>query len=172
MTFNKYKKYGDYHWREFERPSIYRSHALKVKSWITEDVGLDVGCGDGLITHLLGMGWSGLDADDLAVTLAQRHGVRAILGSIYELAGYFEAVYCGDVLEHLEYPGAALQAIANITSVLYLATPPRRGQLRPHHIYEWTALELPSYMAAHGWTLIGDVEIENDRIYGKFEQIH
>lgn len=168
VVFDKYQKWGDYHWREFARESIYRRHALKVQAWITEQVGLDVGCGDGLITHLLGPGWSGIDCDRLAVKLATQHGVRAIEGSAYSLAGQFEAVYCGDVLEHLEHPTAALRAIFRVTSTLYLVTPPRRGALRPFHCQEWTAPELIIFMSDNGWKVGGPILIENDRMYGRF----
>lgn len=170
VAFDKYKKWGDYHWREFARKnSVYRRHALKVQAWVTEQYGLDVGCGDGLITHLLGSGWSGIDVDQLAIKLARHHGVRAFEGSIYDLTGQFEAVYCGDVLEHLEYPSVAIHSISRVTTVLYLVTPPRRGMsIRPHHLQEWTNAELLTFLAEFGWKTDELIVTENDRMYGKF----
>lgn len=171
IEFDKYKKWGDYHWKEFRRNSAYRHHALKVQSWITEKTGLDVGCGDGLITHLLGPGWTGIDVDQLAVKLARQHGVAACEGNIYDvgsLARKFEAIYCGDVLEHLKHPATAAHAMSEITDTLYLVTPPRIGNLRVHHVQEWTADELVVFMANLDWQLEGTVSIENDRMYGRF----
>lgn len=169
MEFDKYRLRGDYHWHEFWRNSIYRQHALYVQSWIREKTGLDAGCGDGLITHLLGPGWSGIDPDSVAIGHAVRHGVHATEGSVYHLNGNHEAVYLGDVLEHLEYPERALVAIGCVTSILYLATPPRHGnKLGKHHLREWTEEELPIFLAESGWKIDGTIVTQNERMYGKF----
>ncbi len=165
---SKYAAWGDYHWKSFAQASIYRRHALFVQNWISVKGGLDVGCGDGLITSLLD-GWSGIDRDPIAVELACRHGVQATVGDVYKINGLnYPAVYLGDVLEHLVLPSAALQQIAGITERLFVATPPRRVVLREHHIQEWTPLGLVLFMEIEGWKLQDRTRVLNDRIYGQF----
>lgn len=164
---SKYAEWGDYHWRQFARPSIYRSHVLHVQNWITVKAGIDVGCGDGLITSRL-PDWIGVDPDLKAVELARKHGVKAAAGNVYTLSGQFPAVYLGDVLEHLARPGAALEQIAMITDRLFLATPPRKDKPRPLHVQEWTKDELLILMEDHGWKLHELIVTRHDRMYGQF----
>lgn len=171
MDFDKYEKFGAYHWDEFHNGTVYRTHALRVQEWVVERPVLDIGAGDGLITHLLEPGAKGIDTNELAVSLAQERGVDVTIGDVYDLStmNQYAAVYLGDVLEHLERPRLALIQIAKITSVLYLSTPPRQGKsLRPYHYQEWTAPELKRFMAHNGWVLDGKISTANDRMYGRF----
>jgi len=166
-TFDKYERRGAYHWEEFGRPTPYRRHALTVQKWITEQNVLDAGAGDGLITSLLDA--TGIDTNELAVRLAKAKGVDVTLGDIYEVVGDYDAVYLGDVLEHLEEPGRALEHLHSVTEVLYISTPPRKGDtLRPYHVQEWTPEELVVFLMAYGWDLDGRIETANDRMYGRF----
>ena len=71
---------------------------------------LDIGAGDGKITSFLNA--KGVDNEPIAVKLVQAKGVDVILGSAYDLPykdEEFDAVFMGDVLEHLEFPRQALQ---------------------------------------------------------------
>lgn len=166
MEFKKYELWGSYHWDIYKQGSIYTKHADKVKEWIKEDNVLDIGCGDGLITHLLGA--KGIDDNELAIKLAKEKGVDAETGDIYALQGSYKAVYLGDVLEHLERPKEALKQVSQVTDTLYLVTPPRKGKLRPHHFYEWTPEELTEFMKGCGWEQVGELEVANHRMYGKY----
>jgi len=167
IIFDKYEQHGAYHWEEFERPTVYRKHALRVQRWITEERVLDAGAGDGLITSLLGA--TGIDINPLAVKLAQERGAAVTLGDVCQIEGDFDAVYLGDVLEHLETPGRALEHLHSVTKILYISTPPRKGNtLRPYHVQEWTPEELVVFMVAYGWDPDGHIEVANDRMYGRF----
>jgi len=152
LDFAKYSQLGDYHWQEYRRGTIYGQHAAQVAAWVTERPVLDVGCGDGLITHLLGEGAEGIDPILLAVDMAKGHGVQARLGRLEDVTGWWSAVYCGDVLEHLEDQAGAVAHLATITDRLYLVTPERGIMPKdPYHTHEFSAEELTAFMAAAGW---------------------
>lgn len=167
--FDKYQKWGDYHWREFERLTTYRRHVLYCMEWVKEKNVLDVGCGDGLIAAKIWM--KGIDDNEIAVKLAKEHGVRAELGNVYDLEkhGKFDAVFLGDVIEHLDYPEKAIEEIGKITNVVYIVTPPRIGELRPYHVREFTMDELIKFMEDLGWTCLNKHKAYS-RIYGKFKK--
>jgi SAM-dependent methyltransferase len=165
--FDKYERWGDYHWKEFENDTPYRNHALYVQDWITEKDVLDIGCGDGLITSLIGA--KGIDIHELAVFMAVKHGVQAEVGDVYNLSGNYEAVYFGDVIEHLEYPEKAMEQIGKITDIVYIATPPKSDVLSSHHYKEYTQEELKEFIEGLGWEqTYSDVKYE--RIYAKFKK--
>lgn len=166
MEFLKYRLLGDYHWQEFiNLDSIYRQHALKVAGWVKESNVLDIGCGDGLITSLLGC--KGVDIDKVGISLAREHGADVELGDVYCLEGKYDAVYLGDVLEHLERPDDAIREIAKITNKLYVTTPPRGERLGEYHLREWTQDELKVYIEGLGWQQVSS-EVANCRIYALF----
>lgn len=70
---------------------------------------LDVGCGDGLISELIGKKTGakmyGVDVADAAVRLSKKRGIGAKIFDINKKIpfknAYFDAVYCGEVLEHV-----------------------------------------------------------------------
>jgi 2-polyprenyl-3-methyl-5-hydroxy-6-metoxy-1,4-benzoquinol methylase len=138
---------------------------------------LDVGCGDGLITSLLGPRTTGIDDCALAVELAQKHKVNASVGSVYDLGDSvkYEAIFLGDVIEHLEHPGAALVAIRKALSdggFLYISTPPKQPILSPYHHREYTPEELVMFVSAHGFELVGELIVRPEwlEMYGKFRK--
>lgn len=176
MPVDKYESLGDYHWRMFHSQSAYRAHVVRVCRWIRERDVLDIGAGDGLITFMLNMmparRCRGIDVNPIAVSLAQTHGIDVVLGDIYEVNGRYEAVFLGDVLEHLEDPARALQQVATITHKLYLTTPPRSGNTpRAHHIREWTPRGLKMFVegVGAGWRQTFR-KVANVRIYALFER--
>src|SRR3989338_6793289 len=126
MEFSKYKKFGAYHWKQYEdKNTKYFRHANRVKEWIQEKNALDIGAGDGKITHLLGI--KGVDKEPEAVRLAQEMGADVVLGDAYNLDcknEEFDAVFLGDVLEHIEFPRKALKEARRILKdYLYIASP-------------------------------------------------
>lgn len=170
MEFTKYHKYGAYHWSQYDKGTKYTRHADRVKSWIKEHNVLDVGAGDGKITHLCG--FTGVDNEPEAVRLAQEKGADVVLGSAYSLPfadNSFDAVFMGDVLEHMEFPDKALKEARRVAPVLYLAVPTPEGK-DPFHYQEWTADELDEYMESQGFTLDGPILTvpEDKRIYARF----
>lgn len=84
---------------------------------------LDIGCRDGSFTALMLRDHDvvGVDIDDEALRLArERHGFKTVLLNLnvdrlpFE-SGCFDAVFAGEVLEHLQFPD---QVVADIHSVL------------------------------------------------------
>jgi 2-polyprenyl-3-methyl-5-hydroxy-6-metoxy-1,4-benzoquinol methylase len=172
MKFDKYERMGDYHWTTGDRP--YKAHALKVAEWITENRILDVGAGDGYITHLLieaGKDVQGVDNNEKGVELAHNHGMPVQLGSVYNLPfdEQFDAVYFGDTIEHLEFPEQAITELARLTTVIYIATPPKADHLSGYHYQEYTEEGLTNFMKSLGWRLTR-TETEHVRIFSRFEK--
>ncbi len=94
---------------------------------------LDVGSGFG---HFLGVAKStfdavGLELSPFAVEWSRRElQVQNFVGSLYDIPRAivppFDVVTCWDVIEHLEQPRQALEALANLTKsggLLFLSTP-------------------------------------------------
>ena len=81
MRFTKYDTKGAYHWALYEKSGYYRRHIARIKNWVKERNVLDVGAGDGIITHHLGI--IGIDKEPTAVKLAQERGVNVMLGDAY-----------------------------------------------------------------------------------------
>jgi len=177
INFDKYKIHGDYHWQWYKgKHSTYLPHVMFVKDWVKEKPCLDVGCGDGLITSLIGA--TGIDDSSIAVGWAMVHEVKAFVMSAYQISGLgmYQSVLMGDVIEHLEDPGSALDQIWNILfpgGFLYVSTPPKQPSLSPYHYREYTPWELKELVELHGFDLVGDIIVRNDLVemYGKFKKV-
>lgn len=176
MQFTKYHKFGAYHWKQYEdKNTKYSRHADRVKDWIKEKNVLDIGAGDGKITHLLGI--KGVDNEPEAVRLAQEKGANVVLGDAYNLPfnnEEFESAFMGDVLEHCEFPKKALQEAKRILkNYLYLATPEKGTNNDKFHYQEWTPEELRKLVENEGFALEGEILAvpKDKRIYGKFKKL-
>jgi SAM-dependent methyltransferase len=173
ITFDKYQRYGAYHWKEYEEQTIYGKHAERIKNW---GITLDIGCGDGLITSLIGA--EGIDDNETAIELAQEKGVKVKLRSAYDLSGYannsFDNVVMADVIEHLEFPEKVLPEIRRILKIggaLYITTPPAKenGLHDPkYHHREYTPTELIKLLNDNFFSLQGKIEEDFVRMYAKF----
>src|SRR3972149_5436335 len=93
------------------------------------------GGGDGLIAGLLmrrGCEVLVVDPDPVAIAHARRHGVPAEVGTAYRVSGRWDAIYCGDTLEHLRRPGRAVRRFRRVAPICYVAAPPRRPDRTLH----------------------------------------
>lgn len=164
-------------WRKKIQP--YSAHAKFCASWVQERPCLDVGCGDGLITYMLGDGAEGIDTDPLAVKLARAHSVEAMVGSAENLPfpdGYFAAVFMGDVIEHLKDPIPAIKEAFRVigpAGMLYVSTPPKSTKLRPYHYHEYDPKELTELLESNGFRLLDKIIVKPDwvEMYGKFIKV-
>ena len=174
MQFTKYHKFGAYHWRQYDKGTKYTRHADRVKEWIKEKNVLDIGAGDGKITHLLGI--KGVDNEPEAVRLAQEKGADVVLGDAYRLPykdEEFEAAFMGDTLEHLEFPQKALREARRVLKdYLYIAVPEKGTNNDKFHYQEWEPQELKKLVESEGFALEGEILVvpEDKRIYGKFKK--
>ena len=192
--FLKYSESGDYHWRQYDKGTKYKTHADRVQAWIAaDDVTpspsegecparriLDIGAGDGKITSMLGPGCIGIDNEPAGIICARKHGVDVEYGDAYNLPwpeDTFDSVLMADVLEHFEFPEKALaEARRVLKRYLYITTPPKRpdGRLTDiYHFVEWTPQELVVLVESCGFKIEGAVESypAEKIMYGKFRKI-
>lgn len=177
MKFTKYNTKQAYHWRDYVRGGKYRKHCDFIKSWVQEEVLLDIGAGDGIITYLLRA--KGIDNEEKAVEIANAIGVDVSLGDAYNLPfedDSFEAVTMIDVIEHFDEPEKALAEARRVAPVIYIATPERQPNRRVRdkfHVQEWTREELFAFMRANGYELTpGSYHYAQagDTMYARFER--
>lgn len=180
MEFNKYKEYGAYHWKEYKQKTAYGKHVDFLLTWIGSGKTLDIGAGDGLITHLIN--GEGIDDNKIAIGLANEKGANVKLGDAYNLVGFddnsFDNVLMADVIEHLEFPDIAINEVKRVlkpSGNFYVITPPAKngGLWDKYHYREYTPTNLVDYMNKHQFELINDIIIRNEfvRMYGIFKNL-
>jgi len=171
--FDKYKRRGAYHWRDYARKKAYYIHVNRVLEWVRKGSTFDIGAGDGLITHMLGA--SGIDDNGIAVSLAKENKVPVQLGSVYDLSGFkkYDNVVLLDVIEHLEHPEKALEEIKKVmqkNSILYITTPLVGPKLDKYHVQEWSRKGLIKFVESCGFHCLGMKMYPRSRkMYGRFE---
>ena len=178
--FNKYRCHGAYHWEAYTKRRGYRKHVHFVRDWVKEKRVLDVGAGDGLITHILKA--KGIDNDKDGVRLAQEKGADVILGDAYSLPfedNSFEAVMMIDSLEHFDNPEKALQEARRVAPILYINTPPRQDPkyegdtaISRYHVQEWSPDGLWKLVEKEGFELEDAMIVypKDRRMYAKFKR--
>jgi len=158
--FDKYKKYGAYHWDDIAKDSLKKlfSRSIptltrynKILNAIPNDARkiVDIGCGDGALTNLLAQRiYSdevfGIDTDKEGIELAKRK-VDELTGSekitfinkSFEDCGFsvnsVDAIVMCDVIEHVEDTHSLLIEIKRVgkpNGVLVLTTPRKRNGMK------------------------------------------
>ena len=176
MPFEKYRSRPAMHWSSYEQVESFRRRAdhlaqVAVQSAATGPV-LDLGCGDGLFSHLLarkGLEVIGIDPEAEAIEQARALVARQQYpGPAPRFAvGRGEAlpfdddamrlVVMFDVIEHLMNPAASLRAVARVLDRkgrLVVSTPAQQlgAWSDPvYHVCEYTMDELVGQLQAAGF---------------------
>jgi len=178
-SFSKYEKKGAYHWREIS------SHLLQHNAFTAERYRrtiaglqplqgkrvLDYGCGDGALLGLLCRAVDasgeahGFDPNELAIKLCnemmQKHKLQATLhGSKDKVPlGYFDAVICAEVIEHVtDVPGLLnhIAALLKLGGRVIFTTPIRLTEtpVDPNHVQEWFPTEFAAVIKSGPFRII------------------
>jgi len=170
-VFNKYEKFGAYHWIETKanllNPQfnpLLSARYQKIANLIPENARtiIDVGCGDGYLVYLAHAKSGtallhGLEYDEIGLRYAkQKLGEKKIAadliqGDIFQMpyeSNIFDVVLNADVIEHLDNPEDAVREMHRIMrpgGLLLLSTPQRRaneGKWDALHVHEFSTREL------------------------------
>ena len=155
--FDKYRKFGAYHWDLYKNDPVYREHVdyivenfeIRVKGNL-----LDAGCGDGLISCLLtkkGFEVKGIDIKDEGMRLAQRKcsSVNFEVKDVFDVKEQFDYLLASEVIEHLSNPDEFLQKIKGLFGRDALITTPKRDYYKksdPYHFREYSIYEFESLL--------------------------
>jgi len=141
---------------------------------------LDVGCASGEFLKMAKQrGWEvrGVDLSEYAAGMARsEHGIDVFKGTLEGARfsdGEFDAVICGDVLEHVRSPRAFLKEVERILKpggIVYIATPDfgsfhyrlmsfvakltyKNYFVLPHHLYHFTGSTLKRLLEISGFKI-------------------
>lgn len=169
MPFEKYAERPAVHWSNYQNVEVYRKradHLAGIVGQVRQHSGnrvLDLGCGDGLFTHLFaqaGATVTGVDPEAVAIEQAREQmrlhtypaGPPTLLtgmGDALPLAeGVVDVVTMLDVIEHLPNPVRVLREVERVLAskgFVVLSTPAWQvaGWSDPvYHVTEYTAQEL------------------------------
>lgn len=163
-TFDKYDRYGAYHWNECDRrssnfnPPLVARYQVVVDQITSGSRVLEIGAGDGCLSALLansGAQVTGIELDETAVGLASQaledvENCTMARASCYTLPfprEVFDVAVMADVIEHLDEPDAALAEAARVLrrhGALIVTTPKWRPDRvwDTRHVHEFTASEI------------------------------
>lgn len=171
--FDKYGRYGGYHWHWYGRKASYTDNADYLKAWIQEKNTLDIGAGDGVITHLLGI--RGIDNDAKAVRIANDKGVKVDHGDAYALPyrnEEFDSALMSDVIEHFsDFIQPLVEARRVIKNYFYVNIPQKERFFEPDHYHSWTPEQFIADVERVGFVLEEGPISQHTRYYFKFKKV-
>ncbi len=165
IGFDKYRRFGAYHWREVKTNPEYRMLMDAVAKYIKPDYTvLDIGCGDGAylgnMAERFKNGW-GIDAEEAAIELAakkfaehkitncQVRNLRIDQAKAFFAAQpqVFDLVWSADVIEHLPQPEELLELATQVLHAqgkVLIGTPLyiTDALVSPYHVKEYSRAEM------------------------------
>ena len=175
MQKNPYKLAGAYHWDWYTQRQRYIRHVQFLKRWVGEKNTIDIGAGDGLITHELAI--RGVDNNAYAVKLAAEKGVKIDLGDASRLPykkEQFDSALMSDTLEYLRDIKRPLsEARRVIKKYLYISLPSAEKFTQPDHYHYWIPQDLVINVENQGFRLAEGPRLKVDRqhYYFKFQKV-
>lgn len=175
MVKNPYKVAGAYHWDWYTNRQRYVRHVGFLKRWVREPNTIDIGAGDGLITHVLGI--RGIDSDAYAIKLAAEKGVKVDYGNASRLPykkEQFDSALMSDTLEYLrDIKKPLAEARRVIKKYLYVSLPSAEKFTQVGHYHYWTPQDLVINVEHQGFRLVEGPKYKSDRqhYYFKFEKL-
>lgn len=152
-TFNKYRLKGAYHYDWYKTEDWYR-WAVDTCVKFCKGSTLDVGCGDGLITNMIGINYhaTGIDKDYDGVILALEKATYKANFRCEDIVkrpvkGKWDYMACLNVIEHLDTPEILKDIIhQNITKGAIIITIDwQGGAFGEDHKHEYTLDELVDF---------------------------
>lgn len=175
MANNPYKG-GAYHWDWYAGgKQRYIRHVQFLKRWVREKNTIDIGAGDGLITHELTI--RGVDNNRVAIKLAAEKGIKVDYGNAAHLPykkEEFDSALMSDTLEYLRDITKPLsEARRVIKKYLYVSLPSAEKFTQVGHYHYWTPQDLVINVEHQGFKLVDGPRLKVDRqhYYFKFQKL-
>lgn len=149
-------------------------HVNYLKRWVGEKNTIDIGAGDGLVAHTLGI--RGIESNPLAVKLASEQGVTVDLGDIYNLPyknENFESALMADTLEHIRSTSKVLSEVHRvIKNYLYITLPSEEKYVERPYYHYWKEKKLIAEVEKRGFKILGEPRnrYSYKHIYFKFQK--
>lgn len=174
MSANLYKTDGAYHWDWYNNRRTYNRHVQFLKRFVTEKNVIDIGAGDGLITHMLSI--RGVDNDRTAIQLAGEKGVKIDEANASRLPykdEQFDSALFSDTLSYFRDITRPLsEARRVIKKYLYVSLPTSENVSGPGMQHAFSQYELVANVEKQGFRLIDGPRYKYDRkrYYFKFQK--
>ncbi|QQG47688.1 MAG: class I SAM-dependent methyltransferase [Candidatus Woesebacteria bacterium] len=176
MVTTPYKKLGAYHWDWYAgAKQRYVRHVQFLSRYVREENTIDIGAGDGLISHVLTI--KGVDNDPYAIKLAAEKGVKVDLGNATRLPykiGQFDSALMSDTLEYISNFKKALSEARRVIKKYFYVSISSGGRFtQPGQRYHtWTPNDLVITVDNAGFRLVDGPIYKYDRqhYYFKFQK--
>lgn len=171
---NLYKTDGAYHWDWYDNRVTYNRHVQFLKRFVNEKNTIDIGAGDGLITHMLSI--RGVDNDRTAIELAAEKGVKIDYGNASRLPyknEQFDSALLSDTLSYLKnINGPLAEARRVIKKYLYVSLSTSEKISGPGMQHAFTQYEVVADIEKQGFRLVDGPRYKHDRkrFYFKFQK--
>lgn len=148
-TYNKYQKHGAYHWKIYKTDKNYQRHVDTIRRFFsTQKPGslLDVGCGDGLISHVLAslsFDVHGIDVDEIGIGVAKSKSdlARFEIKRLEDITENYDYVLLSNVIEHVQDDFGILEKsslIANNGTLVSTILKHPKIRKDPFHVHDYS----------------------------------